>query len=60
MAFVLDASVAATWLLPDEQFSEADQILAMLAVDGALAPSLLWYELRNIRKRHGVTLCGEA
>ena len=48
MPFVLDASIAAAWLLPDERSSEADKILALIAVDGARAPSLLWYELRNI------------
>lgn len=48
MTFVLDASVAAAWLLPDERSDAADKVLAMIALDGARAPSLLWYEVRNI------------
>lgn len=48
MPFVLDASIAAAWLLPDEQSDRTDAALALMAVDGALAPSLLWYEIRNI------------
>lgn len=48
MTFVLDASVAAAWLLPDERSEKTDEVLALVAIDGALAPSLLWYELRNI------------
>ncbi len=47
-AFVVDASVAAAWLLPDERSEAADAVLERLALDGAHAPSLLWYELRNI------------
>lgn len=48
MTFVVDASIAAAWLLPDEQSAEADEVLHLLASEGAQAPSLLWYELRNI------------
>ena len=48
MTFVVDASVAAAWLLPDEPSSDADRVLDLIAVDGALVPSLIWYELRNI------------
>lgn len=48
MTFVVDASVAASWLLGDERSDEADRVLAMLATDGARVPSLLWYEMRNI------------
>ena len=63
MRFVVDASVAAAWVLPDEQSTQADAILEMLAVDGAQAPSLLWYELRNIlvmATRRGRLADGEA
>lgn len=63
MTFVVDASVAAAWLLPDEQSAEADAVLEMLALDGARAPSLLWYEIRNIlvmATRRGRLANGEA
>ncbi len=63
MTFVLDASVAAAWLLPDEQSAEADEVLAMIALDGARVPSLLWYEVRNIlvmATRRGRLANGEA
>ena len=48
MALVLDASVAAAWVLPDEENSVADAILHRVAAEGAVAPSLIWHELRNI------------
>lgn len=48
MSIVLDASVAAAWVLPDEENSTADAILHRVAAEGAVAPSLIWHELRNI------------
>jgi predicted nucleic acid-binding protein len=48
MPFVVDASVTASWLLPDEQFSVADEAYARLATDHALVPSLWWFEMRNL------------
>lgn len=48
MSLVLDASVAAAWVLPDEDTSAADSILHRTAADSAVAPSLIWHELRNI------------
>ena len=48
MGFVLDASIAAAWVLPDEEPVDTDELLARLAIDGAAAPSLFWYEMRNI------------
>jgi len=48
MPFVLDASIAAAWLLPDEVSAVADALLHRTASGGALAPDLLWHELRNI------------
>lgn len=44
---MLDASIAAAWILPDEQ-STADRFLHLAAEDGATAPDLIWHELRNI------------
>ena len=48
MTIVVDASVAATWVLPDEDSTAADAILHRVAAEGAAAPDLLWHELRNI------------
>lgn len=46
--FVIDASVAASWCFPDEASPVADAALRRLDEDGALAPSLFWFELRNV------------
>jgi predicted nucleic acid-binding protein len=48
VALVVDASVAAAWVLPDESDASADAVLDRVAAEGALAPGLLWHELRNI------------
>ena len=48
MAFVIDASVAAAWLLPDEASQHADAAFARLPEDEALVPALFWLEMRNI------------
>lgn len=48
MPFVIDASVAASWLLPDEGRVETDQAYRMLATDHALVPTLWWFEMRNL------------
>lgn len=48
MPFVVDASIAATWLLPDEGHAVADAAYQRLLTDHALVPSLWWYEMRNI------------
>jgi predicted nucleic acid-binding protein len=48
MTLVLDASVAAAWVLPDESTATADAILDRVATEGAAVPDLLWHELRNI------------
>ena len=48
MPFVIDASVAACWLLPDERHSVADAAFARIAREPALAPSLWWFEMRNL------------
>jgi predicted nucleic acid-binding protein len=46
--FVVDASVAASWLLPDEGLSESAEAFARLASDFALVPALWWFEMRNV------------
>ena len=48
MPFVLDASVTAAWCLRDETAREADAALDRLLDDEAIAPSLWWFEVRNI------------
>ncbi len=48
MPFVVDASVAACWLLPDENDHRADAAFDRFPTDTAFAPSLWWFEMRNI------------
>jgi predicted nucleic acid-binding protein len=48
MPFVVDASVAASWLLPDEGHPTATAAYSRLRTDRALVPSLWWFEIRNI------------
>jgi predicted nucleic acid-binding protein len=48
MPFVVDASVAASWLLPDENNPEAMTALDRLKDDEAFVPVLLWFEIRNV------------
>jgi predicted nucleic acid-binding protein len=48
MPFVMDASVTACWAFQDEDHPQADLALARLRGDHALAPSLWWFEVRNI------------
>jgi predicted nucleic acid-binding protein len=48
MPFVLDASVTAAWLLPDETDPLIERVLDMLAVDQALVPRIWWFEIHNL------------
>ena len=48
MAFVLDASVTATWFLSDETSETADAALDQLIDGAASVPSLWWFEVRNL------------
>ena len=48
MPFVVDASVAAAWCLPDEDSALANAALARLEQDVALVPVLFWFEIRNL------------
>lgn len=48
MPFVIDASIAACWLMPDEQHPAADDAFAKLAEDEALVPGLWWFEIRSV------------
>jgi predicted nucleic acid-binding protein len=63
MAFVVDASVAATWMLPDEHNDAAERLIADLQSAPGLVPSLFWFEARNLflmAERRGRVAAGEA
>lgn len=48
MAFVLDASVTAAWLLPDETSPLAEFVQDLLLDHEAVVPSVWWFEVRNL------------
>ncbi|MEZ2127608.1 MULTISPECIES: type II toxin-antitoxin system VapC family toxin [unclassified Sinorhizobium] len=48
MSFVVDASAAASWFLPDEQSEADERLIAALGVSPGLVPSLFWFETRNL------------
>lgn len=48
MAFVLDASIAAAWFLPDENSIVGDRLLLGLESEAAIVPTLFWFEIRNV------------
>lgn len=48
MAFVVDASIAGAWLLPDEDITLAEQAMMRMADEDAVAPDLLRHEIRSI------------
>lgn len=48
MPFVVDASVAACWLLPDETDIVATRAKDRLRDDIAIVPRIWWFEMRNI------------
>ena len=48
MAFVPDASVAAAWVLPDEDATVADLALERLGEETGKVPGVFWHELRNL------------
>jgi predicted nucleic acid-binding protein len=48
MPFVVDASVTACWLLPDETNPLAAAARERLVRDSALVPRIWWFEVRNI------------
>ncbi|EPE94029.1 PilT protein domain protein (plasmid) [Rhizobium grahamii CCGE 502] len=47
MAFVIDASLAAAWLLPEEYSEAAETIIAAITAPCPV-PSLFFFEIRNI------------
>ena len=48
MAFVVDASIAGAWLLPDEDNALAERAMIRMAEEDAVAPDLLRHEIRSI------------
>lgn len=48
MPIVIDASVAASWILPDERSPIAEQVLRDLPQEGGVVPDLFLHEIRNI------------
>ena len=48
MSLVVDSSVAACWLLPDEVSSVVDNTFAHAVRHGVVVPALFWFELRNV------------
>jgi predicted nucleic acid-binding protein len=48
MPFVIDASIAACWVLPDERDPVAERAFARVVNDSVVAPALWWFELRNL------------
>jgi predicted nucleic acid-binding protein len=48
MAFVVDASVAAGWLLPDEKTEIADALALRMQAEDGVAPDLFWHEARSL------------
>jgi len=47
MSFVLDASMAAAWLLPEEYSDAAEGVISSIRAPCPI-PSLFWFEIRNI------------
>ena len=48
MPFVIDASIAGAWILPDEADTLADDCQRALLVDQAIVPAIWWFETRNL------------
>ena len=48
MSFIVDASVTAAWLLPDESSPVAEEARHLLMSDTAVAPVIWWLEIRNL------------
>jgi predicted nucleic acid-binding protein len=48
MPFVVDASVAVCWFMPNERHPIADAGFQRIRLDPAVTSVLWWYELRNV------------
>ncbi|MGE0668410.1 MAG: type II toxin-antitoxin system VapC family toxin [Sphingomonadales bacterium] len=47
MTIVVDCSVVVAWCFPDELSPLANRAFERMAKEQAIAPALLWYEIRN-------------
>jgi hypothetical protein len=45
---VLDCPILAAWVLADEASTKADKLLDQVMVQGAIAPSILSFEITNV------------
>lgn len=45
--FVVDASIALAWLLPDEESDEAERVIILAKLSGPIAPALFPLEVAN-------------
>lgn len=62
VSVVVDASIAAAWLLPEEDSDAAEAVIASLSGRSPV-PSLFWHETRNIlimAERRGRIVAGES
>jgi predicted nucleic acid-binding protein len=48
MSFVVDASIAGAWLMPDERSAAATPLGRRVLANGAVAPDLFRHEVRNL------------
>jgi predicted nucleic acid-binding protein len=48
LPLAIDASIVAAWAIQDESDDVTDQLLVRTAEEGAVSPTLLWYEVRNM------------
>jgi predicted nucleic acid-binding protein len=48
MVFVVDASVAAGWFLPDERTENSDALALRMQSEEGIAPDLFWHEARSL------------
>jgi predicted nucleic acid-binding protein len=46
--FVVDSSIVCCWVLPDESSAIAAAAFVHLQTSDAIAPDLLWHEVRNV------------
>ena len=59
MAIVVDASMAAAWILPDEHSLAAEALMPRSPATPARVPSLFWHEMRSVAlmaERRGLDL----
>lgn len=59
MAFIVDTSITAAWLMPDEVDPLAEFAHDLLIAEEGIAPSIWWLEIRNMllvaERRHRIS-----